>query len=156
MTAKELDDLIKQHSQQVAQRGKSHLSLRCRTTEREQRRPRPRHLESDLQISCVRWFRLQYPSLSSVLFAVPNGGQRNLRTAQILKAEGALAGVADLILLTPRGSYGALCIEMKHGRGKQSDHQRAWQAQAERAGNKYVVVRSREEFEQVVQEYLSD
>lgn len=126
------------------------------TITKKPRRHRPRHLESDLQISCVRWFRLQYPSLSSVLFAVPNGGQRSLRTAQILKAEGALAGVADLILLTPRGSYGALCIEMKHGRGKQSDHQRAWQAQAERAGNKYVVARSLEEFQQAIMEYLNE
>lgn len=119
-------------------------------------RKRPRHLESDLQIRCVKWFRLSYPHLAHVLFAVPNGGQRKLRTAQFLKAEGAVAGVADLILLTPRGGYGALCIEMKAGKGKQSDHQRAWQAEAERAGNKYIVVRSIEEFIEAVEEYLND
>lgn len=119
-------------------------------------RKRPRHLESDLQIKCVQWFRLTYPKLRYLLFSVPNGGLRSLRTAQILKAEGALAGVSDLILLIARGGYGALCIEMKYGSGKQSAHQRAWQAQAERAGNKYVIVRSIEEFADAIEDYLDE
>lgn len=66
------------------------------------RRAKPSHLESDLQIKCVQWFRLTYPKLRYLLFSVPNGGLRSLRTAQMLKAEGALAGVSDLILLLPR------------------------------------------------------
>lgn len=147
-----LDELIKKHNQQVAGLGKAHLALNCRTTPKR----RPRHLESDLQIRCVQWFRLTYPRLRYLLFSVPNGGLRSLRTAQILKAEGALAGVSDLILLIARGGYGALCIEMKHGRGKQSDHQKTWQAEAERAGNKYVVVRSEEEFMDEVKKYLGE
>lgn len=118
-------------------------------------RRRPRHRESDLQIACVLWFRVKYPKLDKLLFAVPNGGQRSAATARILKAEGVVAGVADLILLVPRGGFASLCIEMKAGTaGRQSQSQRAWQEAAEGAGNRYVIVRSLEEFEAAVTEYL--
>jgi len=60
-----------------------------------------KHQESTLQTTCVRWFRFQYPNL--VIYAVPNGGSRNVREAQRLKAEGVLAGVADLVVLLPQG-----------------------------------------------------
>ena len=52
-----------------------------------------KHVESSLQIQCVRWFRYQYPSRT--IFSIPLGGNRNAVTGAILKAEGALAGVAD-------------------------------------------------------------
>ena len=110
--------------------------------------------ESHLQIACVRWFRLQYPKLAKVLFAVPNGGYRHYTTGRILKAEGQVAGVSDLILLTPRAAYGALCIEMKAAKGKQSDLQKQWQEHTELAGNKYVICYSFEEFVKTIKDYL--
>jgi hypothetical protein len=113
-----------------------------------------RHIESKIQIAAVRWFDYQYPGLSRCLFAVPNGGSRNKREAAIMKAEGVRAGVADLILLTPRGEYGALCIELKTETGRQSPEQIEWQKQAENAGNKYVVCRSVDEFINIVNDYL--
>lgn len=113
------------------------------------------HHESNLQIQCVNWFRRQYPAYSQVLFAVPNGGFRQKITAKILKAEGALSGVADLILLLSRKGYTSLCIEMKFGKGTQSESQKAWQVEAEKNGSRYVVVRSFEEFYQEVTEYLN-
>lgn len=46
---------------------------------------------------------------------------------------------------------------MKAGKkGRQSDHQKAWQAEAERAGNKYVVARSFEEFIEAIRAYLDE
>ena len=72
-----------------------------------------RHDESNLQMTCVRWFRLQYPEMAGLLFAVPNGSKRGKVTAAILKAEGALAGVSDLLFLMPAGTCPYLCIEMK-------------------------------------------
>ena len=42
------------------------------------------HNESQLQKSCVMWFRLQYPRLRYLLFAVPNGGARSAVTGAIL------------------------------------------------------------------------
>ena len=115
-----------------------------------------RNRESQIQIACVRWFRYQYPKLAKVLFAVPNGGYRYYSTGRILKAEGQIAGVSDLILLTPRGQYGALCVEMKAPKGKQSELQKQWQYEAEKAGNKYVLCYSFEDFEKEIKEYLDE
>ena len=58
-----------------------------------------KHIESRLQIACVRWFRMQYPQYKLMLFSVPNGGKRTLMEAIIMKNEGVVAGVSDLILL---------------------------------------------------------
>ena len=124
---------------------------------RKNRTTRFMHLESQLQRQCVAWFRLQYPKHAKLLFAVPNGGARSRVEAAIMKAEGVTAGVSDLILLEPRGGYGALCIEMKREdkSSRQSARQKEWQAVATEAGNRYVVVRSLEIFQAVVNEYMS-
>lgn len=130
--------------------------LRKATQEQPKTRGRkPRHIESSLQIACVLWFRVKYPKFDKLLFAVPNGGQRSAATARILKAEGVVAGVADLILLVPRGGFASLCIEMKAGKaGRQSEHQRAWQEAAEGEGNRYAIARSLEDFQQIITDYL--
>ena len=117
---------------------------------------KPSHIESEMQRSCKRWFDLQYPKLSRLLFAVPNGGARNSREAAIMKAEGVTAGVADMLLLIPRHGYGCLCIEFKTREGRQSDSQRHWQADAEANGNKYVVIRSVNQFVNEIKKYLAD
>lgn len=72
-----------------------------------------RHVESRLQQSFVRWFRMQYPSYALCLTSVPNGGLRSKTEAAIMKAEGMTAGAADLLLLVPRGKYGSLGLEFK-------------------------------------------
>lgn len=109
--------------------------------------------ESKLQQACVRWFRLQYPKL--VLFAIPNGGYRNAVTGAILKAEGVLAGVSDLILLYPSGGYHGLCIEMKTEKGRQQESQKEFQHRVEAVGYKYAICRSFDNFAEVIREYLS-
>ena len=80
-----------------------------------------KQLESKLQILCVKWFRLQFPNV--LIFSIPNGGQRSLITAKILKAEGTVSGVADLQILKAKKGYNGLFIEMKYGKGKQSENQ---------------------------------
>lgn len=124
--------------------------------EKDARRARPRHKESGLQRACVKWFRAQYPEHALMLFAIPNGGARSSTEGAIMKGEGVTAGVADLILLEARGGWGALCIEMKtrDSNSRQSDSQKRWQAAAEAAGNRYVVVRSEQAFRAVVVEYM--
>lgn len=124
--------------------------------EESTRRARPRHQESTLQKTCVSWFRAQYPDHALILFAVPNGGGRSKIESAIMKGEGVTAGVADLILLEARGGYGSLCIEMKtrDKASKQRPSQKAWQEASERAGNRYVVVRSFEAFRALVSEYM--
>lgn len=122
----------------------------------EKRRAHPKDWEHKIQVACVRWFRLQYPQYASLMFAVPNGGWRNETTAAKLKLEGVLPGVSDLILLLHRGESGALLIEMKTEKGRQSDAQKAWQKEVEAQGYKYVVCRSFEEFEKTVTAYVED
>ncbi len=110
--------------------------------------------ESQIQHDCLAWFRLQYPNLSLLLFAVPNGGRRDAKTGARMKYEGVLKGVSDLILLIPKKGYASLCIEMKTPKGVQSEEQRKWQREAERCRNRYVVCRSLPEFKKAVNEYL--
>lgn len=124
---------------------------------KKKRKRKTEHTESDLQRACVKWFRAAYPTHALMLFAVPNGGGRSVVEASIMKGEGVTAGVADLILLEARGGWGSLCIEMKTKRNgsKQRDSQKAWQEAAERAGNRYVVVRTFEEFKTIVDDYMA-
>lgn len=118
---------------------------------------RKRHNDEEHRIQCsyVRWFALKYPKLKERLFAVPNGGRRDAITAAKLKAEGVVAGVADLILLLPNRYYGALLIETKTAKGKQSQAQRQWQKLiTERGEYRYIVCRSLDEFISEVEDYI--
>lgn len=71
-----------------------------------------------------------------------------------MREEGARAGVADLILLIPKGGYASLCIEMKTAKGKQSDAQIVFMELARKMHNKYVICRSFDDFQKEVNEYL--
>lgn len=112
------------------------------------------HEESRIQQACVMWFRLQYPRLARLLIAVPNGGGRSKVEAAIMKGEGVTAGASDLLLLVPSGKCHYLCIEMKTAAGRQSPAQREWQAEVERAGGRYVLCRSLDDFMKVIDDYL--
>lgn len=113
-----------------------------------------RHLESRIQIACVRWFMYEYPQYAGLLFHVPNGGYRKKTTAIIMKQEGVVSGVADLILLVPNKDSHGLCIEMKTEKGRQSDNQKVWQFKVTEQGYQYEVVRSVEQFIDVINAYL--
>lgn len=110
--------------------------------------------ESKLQRHCVQYFRLAFPKYSGVFFSVPNGGYRNTVEAARLKAEGALAGVADLLLLVSSGKYNCLAIEMKTEKGRQSERQKEFQKNLTDLGGLYVVCRSFDDFKQTIDDYL--
>lgn len=112
------------------------------------------HEESRIQTWCVYWFRHQYAHLARLLFAVPNGGRRDAVTGKILKAEGVVPGVSDLLLLIPAGGYHGLCIEMKTAKGRQQPTQKEWQQEVEAQGYRYEVCRSVEQFIAIVRDYL--
>lgn len=109
-----------------------------------------KHQESTLQTTCVRWFRYQYPRL--VIYAVPNGGSRNVREAQRLKAEGVLSGVADLVVLLPQGK--SLYIEMKVKGNRQTQNQKDFQKKVITLGHTYAVCYTFEEFQKVVENQI--
>ena len=116
--------------------------LKLEAARSQKRKRKPRHIEESIQVACVKWFRLQYPNL--VIFAVPNGGSRNLYEAKNMKESGTLAGVADLVIVGNGGKV--LFVEMKAGKNKQEDSQVLFQNKVEKLGHKYIICRSREQF----------
>lgn len=78
--------------------------------------------ESAIQISVCQWWAYAHKGLGvakeSRLFHVPNGGHRSARTAGRMKQEGVRRGVADFLLLVPRGTFHGLAIEMKRPGGR--------------------------------------
>lgn len=79
--------------------------------------------EHDEQVALFQWaaiFSGQVAELT-LLFAVPNGGQRHKAVAAKLKAEGVKSGVPDVMLPVARGGYHGLFVEMKRANGVPSD-----------------------------------
>lgn len=109
-----------------------------------------------MQKSCVEWFDLQYPGLRLRLHHSPNGGYRNVIEASKFKLMGVRAGFPDLILLVPTGKHPFLGIELKTKTGRQSELQKAYQKEFEKAGARYVICRSFDEFRREVNGYLKE
>jgi hypothetical protein len=78
-------------------------------------------IEQKIQILCIKWFRMQYPHLAKLLFAVPNGGSRHKLEAANMKKEGVLAGVPDILFVYKTKVY---AIEMKAPKGRLSQSQK--------------------------------
>ena len=119
-----------------------------------------RHVEHSTQVAFVQRFRLQYPALRSLLFAIPNGAKLSGTTLQRakawkrLEAEGALPGAADLFLAVPSGDLCGLFIEMKTAKGRQSETQKAFEAAVIEKGYGYAMPRSADAAMDVVERYL--
>ena len=114
---------------------------------------------SRLQAACIKYFRYQYSEYKDLLFAIPNGiplANQNVRTKiyKKLKEEGLQPGVPDLFLAVGNSIYHGMFIEIKTKtdrlRKKQVDMIRALEQQNYRC----VVVRSVDEFIEIVDEYL--
>jgi len=113
--------------------------------------------EHDEQVKLFQWaaYRLPvYPELA-LMFAIPNGGQRNIVVANKLKAEGVKAGVPDIFLCAPRGNYHGLFLELKHGRNRATAEQSYWLERLERQGYRAVVVHEFEGARDALIEYLT-
>jgi len=120
-----------------------------------------KHKEQTLQIQCVRWLRYEYPWLARLLTHPINEGSRNSRvTGAIHKAEGTVAGVADLLLFLPAVIDGeifhGLGIEMKEKSGYQSQEQKDFERMFVAAGFAYALVRSFEQFKSVINGWVAN
>ena len=116
-----------------------------------------RQEEHRIQCAIVKWFYYAYPAYrGGCLFSVPNGGHRNIQTARSLKAEGVTSGVSDLLLLVPKRDYHGLCVEVKTPVGRQSDNQKNWQRIIEAQGYRYEIVRSLDDFAELLRWYLDE
>lgn len=90
----------------------------------------------------------------NLIFAIPNGGHRNIVTARRLKLEGVEAGIPDVFCAVPAGDYAGLWLEFKTPRGSLSRDQREKITLLREAGYRVEVVRDPQVAEQIVEEYL--
>jgi len=100
-----------------------------------------KYSEHQHQVWLMDWARLQtraWPELA-LIFAIPNGGDRNVVVAAKLKAEGVKAGVFDLMLPVARRAFHGLFVEMKAKPNKPSAKQLEFKAGVEAQGYKAVV-----------------
>jgi hypothetical protein len=98
--------------------------------------------------------RREFPELA-LLFAIPNGGHRNVIVAKKLKAEGVKPGVPDLFLPVPRGSWHGLFIELKVEGGQVSELQQQWHVALMQQGYRVAVCYGSHDALGVLQQYLA-
>jgi hypothetical protein len=70
---------------------------------------------------------VEYCELKGIpIVHIPNEGKRSIVTGATLKRMGLRKGFPDLFVCLARGTYHGLFIEMKYGKGKTSNEQKAW------------------------------
>lgn len=111
--------------------------------------------ESYLQERCVDWFRVEYSEYERLLFSVPNGGFRTNRVGAVMKKEGMVKGVSDLLLLIPKGKFYGMGIEFKVAGRPLSEEQKRWACEVMDQGYGFVVIRSFEGFKMRISSYWS-
>jgi hypothetical protein len=111
--------------------------------------------EHDTQRLFVAYARKHYPDL--LIFAIPNGGLRDIVTAKRLKDEGVLDGVPDLFIASKgKNGEGGLFIEMKTPSGKLTKQQSERINELNERGYRAVVAYGYDKAKQYLTEYLHD
>lgn len=117
-------------------------------------------LEHTEQVNLIKWWALACHKWSldeRLLFAIPNGGERNVIVASRLKAEGVRSGVPDLFLACGHSCYHGLFIEMKKPKGgRVSDNQKSFIELLKDQGYATAVCHGWSEARQAIESYLSD
>ena len=114
----------------------------------------PVYKERHEQRMFVKWFYLQYHSQKLAAFV--NGFKRTPLQSQLLIYDGMLPGIPDIVILAPRGQYGALFIEMKRSKGGiVSEAQEAVIAHLNANGYKACVCEGFDAARKVTTEYMS-
>jgi hypothetical protein len=108
--------------------------------------------EERLQRTCMQWNAAKFHRfpLLSKMFHPANGGARSPAEAGILKACGVKPGVPDLLLPFPTPFFCGLSIELKAQKGRLSREQRRWLMDFHNAGYLVGVVRTLEEYENMI------
>jgi len=117
--------------------------------------------EHDEQVLVVDYLHKAYPNV--LFFSVPNGatlssGDRRLAAIRMnmLKKEGLLPGVSDIIIFEPRGGYSAMALEMKDvsGGNGASDNQLHFIREFEQRGGFGVIADGFDDAKQRLDDYL--
>jgi len=77
------------------------------------------------------------------VFAIPNAAKRSPAMAARMKAEGLMAGIADLCVMLPGGRAGWL--ELKTAAGRQSETQKDFEFICDAFDHPYALVRTLDE-----------
>lgn len=97
-------------------------------------------------MKCAKWVRDTHPGL--LIFHVVNESEAPVQYRVKLKRKGLLSGVADFLAFPDDGRKAA--IELKDAKGVQRPDQHIFQHRWERSGGVYYLVRTLEEFQNVV------
>lgn len=113
--------------------------------------------EHRMQVALFKWAALAAgadPRLS-MLFAIGNGGKRNVIVAKKMKAEGVKAGVPDVFLPIACGGYHGLWLELKVGKNKPSAEQTRWHINLTRHNYRVEVVHDDwDRARRIIEDYL--
>lgn len=110
--------------------------------------------EDDEQAALFQYASYQKEIEWTLLFAIPNGGYRKIKTGIQLKRTGLKPGIPDIFLPVGRGIYHGLFIEMKSERGTVRREQREWHDALREQGYMVKVCRGCDQAVKVIQEYL--
>ena len=103
--------------------------------------------ESNIQSEIYKWYNnnycLKHHNPRNIIFSVPNGSNRSIQEAIMLKATGLLAGVSDLILVH---NGKVIFVEVKQPNKKQQPNQIDFEQRVIAHGLNYFVVTSLDEF----------
>lgn len=113
-------------------------------------------LTEEQEQALLHQWSLRHPdSRLKLLFAIPNGGQRNAIVGAKLKATGVKKGVPDLLLPIPNKTHHGLFIELKRVKGGNvSPEQKTWLAKLSEQGYMAVVCKGFDEAKKVIEQYL--
>ena len=111
--------------------------------------------EHKAQSMFVQYARLVLGKKWRLVFAIPNGGKRDVRAGKKLKDEGMLSGVPDIFVAIPKGIYSGLFIEMKSGYNKPTESQKEQIDALRNAGYKAEVCTGFDQAKEVFDKYLS-
>lgn len=115
--------------------------------------------EHNEQCAVIHWWKKwchKFDAVPEELFAIPNGGARDIITASRLKAEGVRRGTLDLCLAVPFGGKHSLWIEMKYNNGRLTDEQKEFIERAEKRGYATAVCWTAEEAIEAIKEYFCE
>ncbi len=107
--------------------------------------------EGKIQQEIVSWFNnsfcLAHHNPRSLILSIPNGGERNVQEAMKSRATGEYAGASDLLVI----HFGkVIFVEVKDEKGTQKPKQIEFQKHVESMGFPYYIVRSLEEFKELI------
>jgi hypothetical protein len=107
------------------------------------------------QVMVFDWLYRIMPAYYDDFAAIPNGGLRDNKTAGELYDEGVKSGYPDITGDVPCGIYHGLYIELKYGKGKPSDNQKAALSRKTARGYFCALCYGHEEAIAVIKEYLA-